>query len=76
MKKLINSKIFVTAVALVGSLASASSFAALSPEATAAQTQAVGDAALYIGMAWAITTVVTMGFFGIKMFRKTMGKSA
>lgn len=75
MKKITNSKTFVTALAVLASLASASSFAALSPEATAAQTQATGDAALYVGMAWAITTVSTMGFFGIKMFKRAMGKA-
>jgi hypothetical protein len=75
MKNLLRSKVLVPALSVVAAVASSSSFAALSEQATAAQTQATGDAASYIGMAWAITTVVTMGFFGIKMFKRAMGKA-
>lgn len=75
MKKRFTSKPVITALGLVAVVASSSSFAALSTEATAAQTAATGDAALYVGMAWAITTVSTLGFFGIKMFKKAMGRA-
>lgn len=75
MKNILRSKFVTPAVALLVAVTSSSSFAELSSQATAAQTQATADAASYIGMAWAITTVVTMGFFGIKMFKRAMGKA-
>lgn len=50
--------------------------AALSTEAQAAADAVSAAATDWIGVAWSIAIVVTVGFAGIKLFKKAIGKAA
>lgn len=57
------------------SLTATQAQAALSTEAAAAFTALEGAGADYIAAAWGVAVVIVIGFVGIKLFKKAVGKA-